>query len=337
MKEYKNYSLLHHNTFRLDVKADSFVEYDTLEELQAFLSDGPENVPIFHIGKGSNLLFTGDYHGIVLHSRLQTVETVTENQDDIILRVGAGMNWDEFVVNCIAHGYYGLENLSLIPGEVGASAVQNIGAYGEEAAGSIVAVETVELATGHRKRITREECGYAYRYSHFKGPWRGRYAVTHVEYRLHKLFCPNLEYEPIRLYAETVGRNLSPLQIREKIIEIRKAKLPDPKELGNAGSFFMNPVITEAEYRRLQHENPQTNVPSYQMGKNIKIPAAWLIEQAGWKGRRLGKAGVYGKQALVLVNLGGATAEDIIRLSRRICEDVEKRFGITIQPEVNWI
>ncbi len=338
MKEYKNYSLLHNNTFGINAVADLFVEYETVEELQGFLAAAPKHVPIFHIGGGSNLLFTQDYHGIVLHSRLQAVEVERENDDEVFVRAGAGMVWDDFVAYCIKKGYYGLENLSLIPGEVGASAVQNIGAYGAEAGNFINAVEVVDLNTGHCERKSRQECAYAYRYSRFKSDWRGRYAVTNVEYKLYKYFRPNLNYEPIRKYAEVVGlANLSAHSVREKIISIRKSKLPDPEVLGNAGSFFMNPVVTENEYRRLKDENPQLEIPGYRTENGIKIPAGWLIEQTGWKGRSLGKAGVYDKQALVLVNLGGAKASDIIALSHRICKDVKERFGIIIEPEVNWI
>ena len=338
MKEYKNYSLIHNNTFGINAVADSFVEYETENELRDFLTIRPKKVPIFHIGGGSNLLFTRDYHGIILHSRIQTIEVKNETDKDVLVRVGAGVVWDEFVSYCLKHGFYGLENLSLIPGEVGASAVQNVGAYGAEAGAFVHAVEVVDLATGFVEIKSGQECGYAYRFSRFKDEWRGRYAVTHVEYKLSKAFQPNLNYEPIRQYAETVGlANLSPSMVREKIIGIRKSKLPDPNVLGNAGSFFMNPIVPEDEYQRLKKENPQLEIPGYRTENGIKIPAGWLIEQAGWKGRSLGKAGVYDKQALVLVNLGGAQAQDIIDLSHHICKDVMERFGIKIEPEVNWI
>ena len=338
MKEYKNYSLIHNNTFGIDAVADCFVEYETEGELPKFLTTSPKDVPVFHIGGGSTLLFTRDYHGIVLHSRLQSVEVKDETDEDVLVRVGAGVVWDDFVVYCLKHGFYGLENLSLIPGEVGASAIQNIGAYGAEAGAFVHAVEVVDLATGLVENKSGKECGYAYRFSRFKGEWRGRYAVTYVEYKLSKQFHPNLNYDPIRQYAETVGlANLSPSLIREKIIGIRKSKLPDPKILGNAGSFFMNPIVSENEYQRLRKENPQLEIPGYRTETGIKIPAGWLIEQTGWKGRSLGKAGVYDKQALVLVNLGGAQAHDIIDLSHRISKDVKERFGIKIEPEVNWI
>lgn len=338
MKEYKNFSLIHNNTFGISAVADSFVEYETETELQGFLATRPKDVPVFHIGGGSNILFTCDYHGIVLHSRLQSIEVKKETDEDIIVRVGAGIVWDDFVIYCLKHGFYGLENLSLIPGEVGASAVQNIGAYGAEAGTFVHAVEVVDLATGFVEIKSGQECGYAYRFSRFKGEWRGRYAVTYVEYKLSKVFRPNLNYDPIRQYAETVGlANLSPSMVREKIISIRKSKLPDPKILGNAGSFFMNPIVSEEEYQRLRKENPRLEIPGYRTETGIKIPAGWLIEQTGWKGRSLGKAGVYDKQALVLVNLGGAQARDIVDLSHHICKDVEDRFGIKIEPEVNWI
>lgn len=341
-----DYSLLEHNSFHLDVKAAEYAEYSSVEDLQAFLPLRDPTKPLFHIGGGNNLLFTKDFDGIILHSAVRGVERVGENADEVTLKVGAGEVWDELVEHTLNMGLYGLENLSLIPSEVGAAAVQNIGAYGAEAKDVIEKVDVVNLKDGSVSAFSNKECAFAYRYSNFKGPWRGQYAVTHVYIRLSKTFCPNLSYKAVK---EIYRPDMDALSLRHTIINIRQNKLPDPAEIGNAGSFFMNPVIDKETFACLQARYP--NIPHYNVesiannsvgtGNNadctVKIPAAWLIEQAGWKGRTLGRAGVYEKQPLVLVNRGGATANDIMRLSDAICNDVQKKFGITIRPEVNWI
>jgi UDP-N-acetylmuramate dehydrogenase len=331
-----NYSLLHHNTFGLQVKADRFVEYTSEEELQDLIAHQELSEPLLHVGKGSNLLFRGDYHGTVLHSAVSGIGNCGEDDASVTLRIGAGELWDDVVGYCTAHGYYGLENLSLIPGETGAAAVQNIGAYGAEVKDFVARVDTVDLKNGSRKAFSREECGYAYRRSVFKTSLKGRYAVTYVTLRLQKQFRPDLEYGAIRNEMQKRGwSTVDAPQLRQLVIDIRRQKLPDPAVTGNAGSFFMNPVVAPQVAEKLLADYP--DMPHYVVDGGVKIPAGWLIEQSGWKGRSLGRAGVYPKQALVLVNLGGAEPDDIVNLSKAIQTDVEQRFGIAIKPEVNFI
>ena len=342
MNIIENCSLLEHNTFGIAATARRLVEYSTVEELQDFIRQRnrtDDTSPLLHIGGGSNLLFLGDYDGTVLHSCILDLEVIADDGEDVTVRVGAGMVWDEWVERAVNQGWYGLENLSLIPGEVGASAVQNIGAYGAEAKDFITFVDTVDLQTGEVRRFTNDECQYAYRHSIFKTELRGRYAVTHVHFRLSRQFHPNLEYGGLRQALSKNGievASLTPDLLRRTIIDIRTNKLPDPKELGNAGSFFTNPIVPRAEYERIASNYPQA--PHYDVdADHVKIPAGWMIEQCGWKGKALGPAGVYEKQALVLVNLGGATGHDIAELCRTIQTDVRQRFQIEITPEVNFI
>lgn len=336
MKTYTDYSLLSHNTFGMDVRAHRFVEYESEAELQQLVLQLHDDEPLLHIGAGSNLLFKGDYPGTILHSAIRGIELVREDADCQWLRVGAGVVWDDFVSYTVTHGLGGAENLSLIPGEVGASAVQNIGAYGVEAKDIITQVETIDLHSGVKRTFENSDCCYAYRQSIFKNQLRGRYAVTYVTYCLSKHPVLHLDYGNIRSrLAQNIESQLTPSDVRQAIIAIRNAKLPDPKELGNAGSFFMNPIVPKEQFQVLQSQYP--DMPFYDVPDGVKIPAGWLIDQCGWKGRSLGRAAVHKNQALVLVNLGGASPEDILRLSETICQDVRQRFGIDIHPEVNFI
>lgn len=336
IRHFTDYSLLRHNTFGIEAKAADFYEYETAEELAKLVGEGRLRRPLLHIGGGSNLLFTRNFEGTVLHSRVLGREVVEEDARTVLVRVGAGESWDDWVAWTVARGWSGAENLSLIPGEVGASAIQNIGAYGMEAKDLIVRVETVELDTGERRVFTNAECRYAYRSSVFKGELRGQYAVTHVVYLLSKEFAPRLDYGHIREALPADAGEITPQSVRQAVIGIRRNKLPDPKETGNAGSFFVNPIVPTTTYKRLAEKHP--DIPHYEAGDGlVKIPAGWLIEQCGWKGRGLGAAGVYTRQALVLVNRGGATGADILRLCAAIQQDVKEKFGIEIRPEVNII
>ena len=260
-----------------------------------------------------------------------------ESDGKVWLRCGSGETWDDIVAYAVEKGWHGAENLSLIPGEVGASAVQNIGAYGAEAKDLITKVEAVEIATGNVVEFSNEDCRYAYRQSRFKNEWKDHYVITYVTYCFSLDFCPDLDYGNIRHSLEEQGISKpTAQQLRQTIINIREAKLPDPKVTGNAGSFFMNPVVGRDVYERLsaQHEG----MPHYVVdADHIKIPAGWMIEQCGWKGASLGRAGVHDRQALVLVNRGGATGEEVVTLYKRIIEDVRAKFGIEIHPEVNVI
>ena len=262
-----------------------------------------------------------------------------ENHEDekgsVFLKCGSGEVFDDVVAYAVEHGYHGAENLSIIPGEVGASAVQNIGAYGVEAKDIIYKVEAVEIATGKVVNFDNADCQYSYRQSKFKHEWRDKYLVTHVIYRLSKTFTPDLDYGNIRtsLAAKHIAEPTAQ-QLRDVIIEIRNAKLPDPKVEGNAGSFFMNPIVEKAKYDELAAQYP--GMPHYTIdAEHEKIPAGWMIDQCGWKGKSLGRAGVHDKQALVLVNRGGATGEEIVKLCETIRKDVFEKFGIEIHPEVN--
>jgi len=333
MKDVRNYSLLTHNTFGIDAKCGRFLEYASPDEARQVAQILRESdAPYIIIGSGSNLLLTHDFQGIVVHSACKGVTF-----EDNVMRCGSGEDWDEVVAHSLEQGLYGLENLSLIPGDVGSSAVQNIGAYGAEAKDFICRVRAVEIATGQRVEMSREECAYGYRDSRFKHEWKNRYLITEVDYELQSVFTPRLDYGNIRAELERRGiSNPTAWQVREAVIDIRNAKLPDPKVMGNAGSFFMNPVVTREKFEQLLAEYPQ--MPHYHIDEDHeKIPAGWMIEQCGWKGRSLGRAGVHNKQALVLVNLGGATGSEIVALCNAVRKDVLERFGIEIFPEVNII
>ena len=337
MNIQKNYSLLPHNTFGMDVKASVFMEYESVEELKDLLGQSSlVEATWLHIGGGSNLLFTKDYPGMILHSAIKGFKVVGENDEEVLVRAGAGEVWDDFVAYTVEKGWYGAENLSLIPGEVGASAVQNIGAYGVEAKDLIVKVETIEVATGKERVFENEECGYAYRESIFKHALKGKYIVTHVIYRLSKKASYRLDYGNVRSELEKRGCELTLENVRQTIIDIRESKLPDPQVQGNAGSFFMNPIVPRPLFEELLSQYP--SMPFYEVDtERVKIPAAWMIDQCGWKGKQLGRAGVHNKQALVLVNCGGATGQEIIALSEEIQRSVFDKFGVRIYPEVNFI
>ena len=330
----EDYSLLSHNTFGIDVKAACFLEYRSVEELHELIARELITMPYLHIGGGSNLLFTKDYPGTVLHSLIGGIEVLSENDEEVLLRVGAGVQWDDFVSYCVEHDWYGVENLSLIPGEVGASAVQNIGAYGVEVKDLITSVETVNIR-GEERVYSVDECGYAYRKSIFKQPEMKEVFVTYVCFRLSKKESYTLDYGSIRQELENYPAVTLPV-MRRVIIGIRESKLPDPKVTGNAGSFFMNPIVPRVQFEALQQEYPR--IPFYELANGtVKIPAGWMIDQCGWKGKALGPAAVHDKQALVLVNRGGAKGSDVIALSDAVRASVRDKFGIDIHPEVNIV
>ena len=332
MKEHLNYPLLQHNTFGMNVNAKRFVEYSCEEELLQLIPTLGDN--LLHIGGGSNLLFKGDYNGTVLHSAIKGIEITEETAAEVLVRVGAGVIWDDFVAWAVEQGYGGVENLSLIPGEVGASAVQNIGAYGVEVKDVIALVEAIEWQSGQKRYFGNAECDYAYRQSIFKNALKGKYAITYVTYRLQKSPILHLTYGNLQTLFEG-KENVTLSAVRQAIIDIRNARLPDPKAQGNAGSFFMNPVVSRNKFLEIQKDYPQ--MPYYEVEGGVKIPAGWMIDQCGWKGKAMGRAGVHDKQALVLVNLGGATPDEIIALCNAICQDVHNKFGIDLHPEVNFV
>lgn len=338
MSEKFNYSLLKHNTFGIDARCRHFVEFDSTEELQQVaLSLSDADLPLLIIGKGSNLLLTHDFDGTVLHSTIMGKEVVDAEGDSVFLRCGSGETWDDVVAHCVENGWYGAENLSLIPGDVGASAVQNIGAYGTEVKDLVYKVEAVELSTGHTVTFYNADCAYAYRDSVFKHELKNKYVITYVTYKLSVVFKPHLDYGNIRASLQSLGiDHPTARQLRDVIIDIRRSKLPDPEIMGNAGSFFVNPIVSRHKYQQLAMAYP--DMPHYDVSDDeVKIPTGWMIEQCGWKGRSLGQAGVHSRQALVLVNLGGASGNDIVNLYKRIANDVQNKFGIDIHPEVNVI
>lgn len=336
MKEYTDYPILKYNTFGMDVKASRFVEYSSVDELKTFLASRDVALPLLHIGGGSNLLFLSDFKGTILHSAIKGFCIEGESDEWVDIKAGAGEVWDDFVAYTVSEGWYGAENLSIIPGEVGASAVQNIGAYGVEAKDIILKVHTVSVSDASERVFTNGECRYSYRNSIFKEELKGKYIVTHVTYRLRKKARYHLSYGNIS--SELERRDLQPSleNVRNVIIDVRRSKLPEPSELGNAGSFFMNPMVSVQKFRQLQEEYP--DMPHYLVDDNtVKVPAGWMIDRCGWKGRNIGPAGVYQKQALVLVNLGGATGNEISNLANEIMKSVKDKFGVDIHPEVNYI
>ena len=333
MRDLRDYSLLAHNTFGIDARCSRFVEYETVEEARQVAQVlASSDTPYIIIGGGSNLLLTHDFDGIVVHSALKGC-TFQDTQ----MVCGSGVVFDDVVAMSLEQGLYGMENLSLIPGDVGASAVQNIGAYGVEVKDLIAEVEAVEIATGRLCTFLNADCQYGYRDSRFKHDWKNRYLITHVTYQLSADFQPHLDYGNIRAELERRGiTEPTAQQLRQVVIDIRRAKLPDPKVMGNAGSFFMNPVVSREKYEVLAAAYP--GMPHYTVNaQREKIPAGWMIDQCGWKGRSQGRAGVHDKQALVLVNRGGATGQEIVDLCNAIRKDVKETFGIDIHPEVNII
>ena len=329
------YSLLPYNTFGIEAHAACLMEYHSEDELKRMVKEGVfKERPYFCIGAGSNLLFTRSYYDwTFLHSAMRGMEVTHEDDDAVEVRVGSGEVWDGFVQTCVNRGWYGAENLSLIPGEVGASAVQNIGAYGVEVKDLITSVETLDT-DGCRRVYKVQECGYDYRTSIFKQSNKKGVFMLYVNFRLSKRPCFKLDYGNVR--QELGVDEVTLWRVRKAVIDIRRRKLPDPAVQGNAGSFFVNPVIPRTIYEELRVAYPQ--MPCYEVNiDHVKVPAGWLIEQAGWKGKRMGSVAVHDRQALVLVNLGGAAGTDVVRLAEAVREAVYGKFGIEIRPEVNFL
>ncbi len=335
MRIEQNFSLEKYNTFHLAAKTRWFMEYENEEDLQKILHDEYfQECYSLHIGKGSNLLFINDINGIVLHSAIHGIEKVREDESFVWIRVGAGEVWDDVVAYAVSQGWGGIENLSLIPGEVGAAAVQNIGAYGVEMKDVVETVEAWNQLSFEKHHFSNEECKYAYRMSRFKDPHQDPHIVTYVTLKLSKQPVYKLEYGALKNTLD--GKELSLKAVRAAVIAIRMSKLPDPEVLGNAGSFFMNPMIDKRLFEIIKKEYP--DVPSYPAADDkIKVSAGWLIEKCGFKGKRHGEVGVYEKQALVLVNLGAATGDEIALVAESIRSAVRDRFGIDLIPEVKYI
>ena len=324
------------NTFGIPAHARVYAEYTSLEELRALLQTY-KSERLLHIGAGSNLLFTKDFDGVVLHSCICFARALEEDAEGVNIEAGAGIVMDDLIAQVADMGLYGLENLSHIPGEVGASAVQNVGAYGVEAKDVIREVHAVAVESGDECVFSNADCRFGYRDSIFKNEWKGQYIITSVVFHLSKQPQPHLDYGNLR--QALAGKEPTSMNIREAVIAIRKQKLPEPEELGSAGSFFKNPIITHEHFQTIlqQEHKTEAEIPHFETADGIKIPAAWLIEQCGWKGKRQGGAQVYEKQPLVIVNTGNATAQDIITLAADITESIAQRFQITLHPEVNYI
>lgn len=342
MKLLTNVSLKAYNTFGIESTAQYFLKVDSVKSLQQILAHPEQKkLPVLILGGGSNVLLPSRVAGLVIKMNIAGIQVIEENEEQVWVRVGAGENWHQLVLYCIEKGWGGIENLSLIPGTVGAAPMQNIGAYGVEIRDVFVSLEAVDRESGELRTFTAKDCKFGYRESVFKNKYKGKYIITSVVLRLHKNPRINTSYGAIKeVLTERLGKNASHTatirDVSDAVIHIRQSKLPDPKEIGNAGSFFKNPVIPQKQYESLRQQYGA--MPGYSVSESeIKVPAGWLIEQAGWKGKRFGSVGVHNRQALVLVNHGGADGDLVKKLAHSIQQSVNEKFGILIQPEVNFI
>ncbi|MEL6866102.1 MAG: UDP-N-acetylmuramate dehydrogenase [Bacteroidota bacterium] len=335
MQILPNHSLKNHNTFQIDVRAKAFVQVHNLAELRAALSQPLR--PLFILGGGSNMLLTKDLDALVIKNSIKGIRIIRSYRHCVHVEAGAGEDWHGLVRWCLSHNLAGLENLSLIPGTVGAAPIQNIGAYGVELTDVFVRLEAIHRETGERRIFRHADCVFAYRDSIFKNELKDQYIITRVVLRLSRQAQPNTSYGAIRQTLEKMGIQQPTIQdISKAVIQIRSSKLPDPAVIGNSGSFFKNPVVKDEQFQHLIKDYP--TMPHYRLSlEDVKIPAGWLIEQCGWKGKRIGDAGCHERQALVLVNHGKATGQEILALSKQIQTDVWERFRIRIIREVNVI
>ena len=332
-EEYK--SLKNHNTFGIECKARYFVSVETVEELKRVLSEKPSEA-LFLLGGGSNMLLTTDLEAFVIHLNLKGIEIIKATETEVFVKAMAGENWHELVQYCIKNDFGGLENLSLIPGNVGTAPIQNIGAYGVELKDTFESCNTLEIDTLEEREFSKEECSFEYRNSIFKNELKGKYIITSVIFRLTKKnHKKNISYGDIQKILDDKNIEVPSIKdISEAIIAIRQSKLPDPKVLGNSGSFFKNPIVNSETFQEFRRNFPQA--PFYEITPTeFKIPAGWLIENAGFKGQRFGDAGVHKNQALVLVNYGNASGKEIWHLAMEIQKKVKEMTGIFIEPEVN--
>lgn len=340
MQVHQNISLQQYNSFGIDAKAKLFADFSSTEQLQELLYYGRQiapQLPKLILGGGSNLLFTKDIEAFVLKNEIIGIEIVKEDDAFVYVRAGAGESWHGFVQYCTARGWGGVENLALIPGKVGASPMQNIGAYGVEIKDVFEELEAFHLNDKTIQRFSNQDCAFGYRESIFKGVYKNQFAIVNVTFKLRKQPLFNTSYGAINEELEKMGiQALSVQAIANAVVNIRSAKLPDPKQIGNAGSFFKNPSVSEATFHALKESYPQ--LPAYpNTDGTIKLAAGWLIEQCGWKGYRKGDAGCHAKQALVLVNYGHATGQDIVDLSIEIKASVKAKFNIDLETEVNIV
>ncbi len=337
MEVVENISLKPYNTFGIDVPARYFAKFTSTTELQELIHRKTKHGerPLFILGGGSNILLTQPYNGLVAKNELPGIEAIGEDEEFVFVKAGAGENWHRFVQFCIAHNYAGAENLSLIPGNVGASPMQNIGAYGVEIKDIFHELEAMHIGEMKLQKFSLADCRFGYRESVFKHGLKGQYVITSVTFKLRKQPIFHVEYGAIRDELDRMHiQQLSIAAISQAVIYIRQSKLPDPKIIGNAGSFFKNPTIPTDQFEELQKKFP--SIVGYPANDNeTKVAAGWLIEQCGWKGFRRGDAGCHAKQALVLVNYGNATGKEIYNLSAEIVHSVKQKFSITLEREVN--
>lgn len=335
MKILQNVSLKEYNTFGIDVKATHFVEVLSLEDLKKLMYEDEFKLPRLVLGGGSNVLFTKNFDGLVIKLSLEGKELIEENEEFVHIKLGAGEKWHEVVLYCIEKGWSGIENMSLIPGTVGAAPMQNIGAYGVEIKDVFDSLEAINIETGRLEVFNSEACDFGYRWSVFKEELKDKYIITSVTLKLSKVPVYKTEYGDIKSTLDEMGvKELSTKAISDAVISIRQKKLPDPNKIGNAGSFFKNPEVSTSRFKELQEKFE--NIVGYPTTPGIvKVPAGWLIDQAGWKGKTEGAVGVHKNQALVLVNYGEGKGEDIYALAMKVKASVKEKFGVDISPEVN--
>ena len=337
MKIIQNKPLKNYNTFGIDAKAKYFAVITMESHLQELVNDPvyKENEKLI-LGGGSNVLFTGDYPGLVIYMDIRGMRMERVSSGEVIMEAGAGENWHEFVEICMKNKYYGLENLALIPGKVGAAPVQNIGAYGAEQKDFFIKLKGFDLETGEFREMMPSDCRFGYRDSVFKNELKGKFIITSVQYRLLKEERLNLTYKELEQeVTKFVVVEPTPQYVFDTVVRIRRQKLPDPEETGNAGSFFKNPLVSNDKFTELREKFPQ--IPGFPSPAGMKIPAGWLIQQCGWKGQSRGNAGVSDKHALILINKGNASGDEILDLADDIRASVNDKFGITLENEVNVI
>ncbi len=344
MQLQKNISLKPYNTFGIDVSAAYFADVYSKEELKTILSDDTfKDKQKLILGGGSNVLFTKNVDALVIHNQIKGIEIIKEDDNHVWIRSGAGEAWNDLVMYAVQHNYGGIENLSLIPGSVGAAPMQNIGAYGVELKETFVELEAIDIETAEQKTFVKEECMFGYRESIFKQEAKGKYIITSVTLQLNKNPVFNTSYGAIEQELQKMNAQPNIKNISDAVCNIRRSKLPDPAKIGNAGSFFKNPTVNQEKFDQLISKFPSIpNYPSRFIGTqlpnhpiNYKLAAGWMIEQCGWKGKRVGNTGAHKDQALVLVNYGNATGEEIIAVAKQIQQSVKEKFDVDILPEVN--
>ena len=338
MNIIENYPLLKLNTFGIDIKAKYFTSINTINELiEVTKTNVFKDLELLILGGGSNILFTKDFDGLVILNNIKGKEIIDQNQQSIFLKIGAGENWHELVMYCVDNGWGGIENLSLIPGNTGTAPMQNIGAYGVEIKETFIELEALEISSGKIVKFNNSDCEFGYRESVFKNKMKNQYIILNITLELKKNPVLNINYGDVKAILESQNiKNPGIKEVSNAIISIRQSKLPDPKKIGNSGSFFKNPIVSLNQREQIKKKYP--NVVNYEINENeFKIAAGWLIERAGWKGKKFNNYGIHEKQALVLVNYGLANGMEIFELSEKIILDIKDKFGITLEREVNII